>query len=115
MIGVHLCLGAAVLIGGENRFVRPTYQPLIDMVGGQTWIWGVWTAVAAVLMMVPLRWPNIVGLWLGMAWQIMWMVLFGIALVHYPNAAATPMVAYGGFAMIDAALLTARVMDHKKE
>lgn len=111
MIMVHAGLGVVVIAGGKERFVPPSYQPLIDFTGGETWLWGVFALVAAAFMCTPFRWPNIFGLWLGMAWMIMWMTLFAVATVTYPTAAATPMVAYGGFALIDAALLTARVMD----
>lgn len=111
MMLVHGFLGAAVIIGGQQRFVKPTYQPLIDMVHGETWIWGVVIIISSVFMGVPFRWPIIFGLWLGMSWMIMWMTLFAVSTVSYENAAATPMVAYGGFALINAALLTARVMD----
>lgn len=115
MIMVHAGLGVVVIVGGRERFIPPTYQPLIDFTQGYTWIWGVWALLAAALMCTPFRWPNIIGLWLGMAWMIMWMTLFAVATMTYPNAAATPMVAYGGFALIDAALLTARVMDKTDE
>jgi hypothetical protein len=62
-------------------------------------------------MGVPFRWPIIFGLWLGMSWMAFWAGLFAVSAVTYENAAATPMVAYGGFALINAALLTARVLD----
>ena len=111
MMIVHAGLGFAVLIGGPGRFVSPTYEPLVDIVDGRTWTWGVTILMSALLMSVPFRWPIILGLWLGMAWMIMWMTLFAVAMVTSETAAATPMVAYGGFALINAALLTARVMD----
>jgi hypothetical protein len=111
MIVVHACLGAVVIIGGEQRFVKPTYQPLIDMVHGETWIWGATIILSAIFMGVPFRWPIIFGLWLGMSWMAFWAGLFAVSAVTYENAAATPMVAYGGFALINAALLTARVLD----
>lgn len=111
MVAVHIALGTAIIAGGVDRFPFPTYQPLIDMVGGEIWVWGVWVLAAAFLMMVPTRWPQIVGLWLGMAWHIMWCVAFAIAVIVYPAAGATAAVAYGGFALIDAALLTARIVE----
>lgn len=111
MVAVHFGLAVAVIGGGESRFSRPSYDPLLEMVNNQVWIYGLWSLAAAALMMTPIRWPNIIGLWLGMAWHTIWMALFALATIHYPNAAATPAVAYAGFAMIDAALLTARVLD----
>lgn len=114
MIAVHVALGVAVLAGGRARFDYPTYKPLVDMVHGETWIWGAWILVAATLMTIPARWPQMIGLWLGMSWQIMWFTLFAVAVVKYPDSGATASVAYAGFALIDAALLTARVIERGK-
>lgn len=114
MLAVHVGLGTAVLAGGVGRFPFPTYQPLIEMVNGQVWIWGFWIMASAGFMMMPWKWPQIFGLWLGMAWQIMWCAAFAIAVIQYPTAGATAAVAYGGFALIDAALLTARIVDRDR-
>jgi hypothetical protein len=111
MVSVHVGLGVAVLAGGAYRFPYPTYQPLIDIVNGETWIWGIWVLFSAFLMLIPARWPQIVGLWTGMCWQIMWTAAFTIAVIEYPTAGATAAVAYGGFALLDAALLTARIVE----
>lgn len=113
MIVVHWGLGIAILVGGPQRFSPPTYQPLIDLAMGQTWVWGVHIAISGLLMTVPFRWPQIIGLWLGMVWMIMWTVLFSVSVTQSPVSAATPAVAYAGFAMINAALLTARVIEKK--
>lgn len=117
MIAVHVGLGVAVIAGGAPRFTFPTYKPLLDMVHGHVWVWGLWILSAAFLMSIPARWPQITGLWLGMTWQIMWCSLFAVAIVTYPTAGATAAIAYGGFAAIDAALLTARLIerDERKE
>ena len=111
MIWTQTGLGFAVLIGGPYRFPYPTYQPLINVVNGQTWVWGVWMLMATGLMMIPTRWPQVLGLWFAMFWQVMWCAAFSIAVVEYPTAGATAAVAYGGFALLDAALLTARIVE----
>lgn len=111
LFAVHLGLGVAILAGGIYRFPYPTYQPLIDIVNGQTWIWGLWIVAAALLLMFPSRWPQILGLWLGMCWHIMWCAAFAVAVVQYPTAGATAMISYGGFALLNAALLTARIVE----
>lgn len=111
MIVVHWGLGIAILVGGRQRFSLPTYQPLIDLSNGHVWLWGLQSILAGALMMVPLKWPNILGLWLGMVFMIMWTVLFSVSVLESPTSAATPAVAYAGFAMINAALLTARVIE----
>lgn len=111
MIAVHWGLGLAVLAGGTARFTIPSYTPLIDLSGGHPWIWGLTIMLSAALMMVPFKWPNVLGLWFGMVWMILWTSAFTVAVVQYPSAAATPVPAYAGLAMIDAALLTARVLE----
>lgn len=115
MIMVHIGLGTAVLAGGIVRFSIPSYNPLIDFCFGHVWIWGVVIIFSAMLMSAPFRWPNILGLWLGMMWHWIWMAAFTIAALNYETAAATPVPVYGGLAMICTALLTARVIDKTKE
>lgn len=115
MVSTHVGLGVAVLAGGRERFSFPTYQPLVDLTHGETWIWGAWILFSAGFMMVPDRWPQIIGLWTGMVWHIMWCSLFAVAIVQYPTAGATAAVGYGAFALIDAALLTARIVDRDEE
>lgn len=114
MIAVHWGLGLAVLVGGSPRFSIPTYKPLLDMTDGRVWMWGLAIMASAALMMVPFKWPNVLGLWLGMVWMIMWASLFSVSLVQYPDSAATPVVAYAGFAMINTALLTARMLERPR-
>lgn len=115
IIMVNIGLGTAIFAGGVARFSIPSYRPLIEYSHGNIWIWGVWICLSAFLMATPFRWINILGLWIGMCWHIIWMACFTIATVHYETAAATPIPVYGGMAMISAALLTARVIDKTKE
>lgn len=115
VIMVHVGLGSSIITGGVVRFSVPSYNPLLHYSHGHIWIWGLWILLSALLMATPFRWPNILGLWLGMFWHITWMACFTIAVIRYENAAATPIPVYGGFAMICAALLTARVIDKTKE
>lgn len=111
LLMVNIGLGMAVLAGGIVRFSLPSYNPLIDYTKGNVWIWGAWICLAAFLMATPFKYLNILGLWAGMLWHIIWMACFAIATLHYETAAATPIPVYAGFAMIHAALLTARVID----
>ena len=111
MMAINLGLGTAIIVGGVDRFPPPSYEPLITYSNGNTWIWGVWIAFAALLMTFPFRWPSIAGLWLSMVWHIIWMACFTISAVNYENSAATPIPVYGGLAMFSAALLTARVIE----
>lgn len=111
MVAIHWGLGISILVGGPQRFVRPTYQPLIDLVLGQTWIWGVAITLAGAFMLAPFRMPNIIGLSIAVVWMIFWTASFSVSVVTYPNAAATAAVAYAGFALINTALLTVRVIE----
>lgn len=111
VIMINIGLALAILAGGLKRFSLPSYQPLIDYSQGHIWVWGAIIAISAFLMATPFRWLNILGLWTGMSWHIVWMACFTIANIHYETAAATPIPMYGGLAMLQAALLTARVID----
>lgn len=114
MITVHVAFGVSILAGGPSRFTPPTYGPLIEFTGGQTWIWGVWILGSGLAMTIPCRWMQVAGLWFGMVWCIIWCALFSVAMVEYPTASSTAAVAYAGFAMLDAALLTARVIERSR-
>lgn len=111
----NVSFAAAIIFGGPQRFSPPSYNPLVDYVHGETWIWGVWIGVSAALMSVPFRLVNIGGLWLSMCWHLVWMASFMIAINRFDTAAATPVPAYAVLAMLSVALLTARVIDHSKE
>jgi hypothetical protein len=111
MTAVHVGLGVAIIVGGQVRFSPPSYDPLVEMANGAVWIWGAWILVSAGMMIIPFKWIQVVGLWLGMCWMIMWSVLFAVAMFRFPEASSTATVAYAGFAMIDAALLTAKVLE----
>lgn len=110
-IMINIGLSTAIFAGGLERFPPPSYKPLTDYTEGHVWIWACWIAGSSFLMGAPFRWLNIIGLWVGMFWHIIWMGCFTIATIHYETAAATPIPVYGGLAMIHAALLTARVID----
>ena len=114
MIIAHVGLGSIILATGSRRFVPPTYDPLIDLTNDNVWIWGVWILFSGVLMSVPFRWPNIVGLWVGMFWHIIWATCFTIAVTESDRAAATPIPMYGAGAMICIALLTARIIERNE-
>lgn len=111
LLVVHSGLGVAILAGGIKRLTPPSYEPIIHLVHGQIWVWGVWSLAVGFLLVIPLRWPNIIGLFLGMLWMYLWCGLFAVALAQYPNATSTAMVMYGGFALLDLGLLVVRVID----
>jgi hypothetical protein len=114
VIMIHVGLAMVVIVGGVERFSIPSYNPLIDYSMGNTWVWGVWIGLSAVLMATPFRWPSIIGLWFGMVWHVIWMACFTIAAINYSVAATTPIPMYGGLALICTALLTARVIENNE-
>lgn len=111
MIVINVGLGSVILAGGVDRFAPPSYNPLIDFTHGQTWIWGVWILISGLMIATPFKWTSIVGLWLGLVWQIIWMACFIVAVVNFPGAASTPIPVYAGLALLSTALLTARVIE----
>lgn len=111
VIMIHMGLAMAIISGGVERFAIPSYNPLVEYTQGHVWIWGAWIGISGILISVPFKWPNVVGLWLGMTFSIVWMVCFTIAVVRYDNAASTTIPMYGGLAVLNTALLTARVLD----
>lgn len=115
MVLVHFGLGVAILSGGIERFSLPSYQPLVGLTRGQVWWWGIIIITSAVFIIAPFKYVSMLGLLIGVAWMNMWAALFLVALLHYPEAAATPMVAYAGFALINTALLAARVVERNEE
>lgn len=115
MIMIYMGLGSVIIAGGINRFPEPSYQPLIDYSNGRIWIWGIWICIAGICMSTPFRWINIIGLWLGMFWCVIWMTCFTIAAIHFDSSATTPIPVYGGLSLISAALLTARVIERTEE
>ena len=114
MLFVHTGLGSAIIFGGVQRFTYPTYEPLVNLTHGNVWFWGVTIFSSAALMAIPLKWLNILGIWIGLMWNIVWMACFAVATNTYPDAAATPSVAYAGFALINFVLLIARVLERPR-
>lgn len=111
IILVNVGLGSMILAGGVDRFAPPSYNPLVDLSGGRTWVWGVWILLSGMLITTPFRWPNIVGLWLSLFWHTIWMACFVVAIINFDNAVSTPIPMYAGMALISTALLTARVIE----
>ena len=113
MILVNGGLAMAIIYGGPESFMPPSYEPLVDYTCGNTWIWGVAIGTAAALMCAPKKSLNVVGLWLSMVWHIVWMAAFLMAMINFEPTAITPIPAYAGFALVSATLLTARVIEPK--
>lgn len=107
----HLGLGVAVLISGQPRFTSASLQPLVYWSSGHMWVWGVWILISAILMRIQVRWPNIIGLWMGMVWHIIWGTSVTVAVIRFENASATGIPIFGILAALCAALLTYKAID----
>lgn len=115
VIMIHVGLGSVILAGGDKRFSKPSYQPLLDYSFGNSWVWGLVILISGALIATPFRLTNILGLWIGMVWHLVWMSCFTIAMLNFETAAATPLPMYGGLALLCSALLTARVIEKVEE
>ena len=111
MVLVHLGFGLVLVYDDPLSFSADTYDPLRTISQGNFWLWGVVILFSGLLMATPYKWVNVVGLWIGMAWMVVWTALFLLALFHSQEASAIPAVACGGFALINTALLTSRVIN----
>lgn len=111
LLFAHSGLGICIIVGGIDRLTPPSYDPLIDLVHGEIWIWGVWSLVVSFLLVIPFRWPNIIGLFLGMVWMWLWTGMFAVAVTQYPTASATAIIAYASLGLLDLGLLAVRVID----
>lgn len=103
---IHIALGAAVLIGGRERFPAPTYTTLLDASGGDVWPYGTLWAVAGLFMLFAhRRWVQMTGLFISILITNLWAALFGVAAYKFPTAGLTPAVAYGGYGLLSGVLL----------
>lgn len=103
---VHVALGAAVQIGGPERFPSPNYDVLLRVSEGRVWPYGVAWILGGALMILQF---NICFRYAGMIMIIVlsniWAVMFAVAAYEDSTASFTPTAAYGGYALLNATLL----------
>jgi hypothetical protein len=87
-----------VLVGGANRFPPPTYEPLLDMTGGEVWPYGVLFGISAIGLLGRGYWSRMVGCAFGIVAHSTFAALFLVAVLRFPDAAATAWWAYLAFA-----------------
>lgn len=92
--GFALC----VFVGGAIRFPPPTYQPLLGATDGHVWPYGVLFAVSAVGLLSRKTWARMVGCVFGVIAHSTFAGLFLVAVLSFPDAAATAWWAYLAFA-----------------
>jgi len=112
---IHALLGVAVILGGLARFPPPSYTPLIDVSGGNIWIYGtVWLGGGLVMMFGPSTRIRLVGVGLSVVLSNIWAALFAWAAWSYPNATFTATVAYGGYGLLNTMLFVFMVSHNPK-
>lgn len=101
---VHFFLGFVTWVGGEQRFPAPGYTPLLDLSNGITWPYGIaWMLGGAIMLLCksPFR---LVGISIVVLVSNLWAALFAIAAYRDDHAPLTPIIAYGGYGLINAVL-----------
>lgn len=102
---INLGFGIAILVGGAIRFPPPTYQPLLDMTGGQVWPYGAMFLASGVLLAWGQSWTaHLIGAVLGIMANSAFSALFLVAVLTFPDAGATAWWAYFAFASQSAAV-----------
>lgn len=93
----------AVLVGGAIRFPPPTYAPLLAATGGQVWPYGVLFMVSSIGLLAQPYWARMIGAVFGIVAHSTFAGLFLVAVIQFPDAAATAWWAYLVFSSQSAA------------
>lgn len=107
----EIFVGVAILIGGTDRFPYPSYQPMLDLSNGSVVPWGMVVIIAGVLMLVPHRFAQLVGLAVAFLWFNLFCVMFVVADIQYEHSSSTAPVPYAILALISVALMTLKVAE----
>jgi hypothetical protein len=97
--GFALC----VFVGGAIRFPPPTYAPLLGATDGHVWPYGVLFTLSAIGLISRTYVTRLVGCAFGVAAHSTFAGLFLVAVLSFPDAAATAWWAYLVFASQSAA------------
>lgn len=100
---INAGFAVTIFIGGAIRFPPPTYRPLLDMTGGQVWPYGVLFAISAIGLLARGYAWHMVGCVFGVLAHSTFAALFLVAVLSFPDAAATAWWAYFAFASQSAA------------
>lgn len=100
---INAGFAACVFIGGAIRFPPPTYQPLLGMTHGHVWPYGVLFTLSAMGLLSRRYWTRIAGCVFGVLAHSTFSGLFLVAVLTFPDAAATAWWAYLAFATQSAA------------
>ena len=95
---INAGFAAIILVGGAIRFPPPTYEPLLDMTGGQVWPYGVLFAISAAGLLSRGYATRVIGCVFGVIAHSTFAALFLVAVLSFPDAAATAWWAYLAFA-----------------
>lgn len=101
---IHISLAIATIVGGARRFPAPNYTQILDLTNGQVWPYGFMWLVGGLMMMVHSTGWRLAGTAFVVAVSSLWATLFAIAAYEVPNAAYTPVAAYGGYGLLNAVM-----------
>lgn len=108
---IHFLLGFVTWVGGEARFPAPAYTPLLDL-AGVAWPYGLLWMIGGTIMIVFKSDYRLVGIAIAVAVSNLWAALFALAAYNVSTAPLTPIVAYGGYGLLNA-LLFALIVTHR--
>lgn len=90
-------LGIAILLGGEARFMAPSYEAALAAPGAP-WSWGLWSLTAGIMVTVGtlVKQPRLVagGAWIGASWCFLFATSFFLVFQRNPEANNTAMCVY---------------------
>jgi uncharacterized membrane protein len=101
---VHFLLGFVTWVGGEERFPAPGYTPLLQLSNGVVWPYGIAWMIGGAIMILCRSDFRLVGIGIVILVSNLWAALFMLAAFNDPHAPLTPMVAYGGYGLMNAVL-----------
>lgn len=101
---IHVMLGVATIAGGPERFPAPSYTAMLDFAGARVWPYGILWIVGGILMFLRTRPVRMIGVGIVVIISNLWASLFAVAAFQDPDAAYTPVAAYGGYGLINAVL-----------
>lgn len=107
---IHLSLAIAVLAGGAKRFPAPSYTSMLNLTHGHAWPYGVLWLIGGLTMLLNKTLWRVIGCSFIVVVSCLWASLFAIAAWEIPTAAITPVVAYGGYAFINATMASLMIM-----
>lgn len=112
---VHFLLGFVTWAGGEERFPAPGYTPLLNLSHGVVWPYGVAWMLGGAIMVICRSNARLAGIAVVVIVSNLWAALFCLAAFRDPHAPLTPIIAYGGYGLLNAVLAAFIVVHRERE